>query len=330
MRILYLPSSKCQQRQFEKPKFYAYPVHLAMEAEYYRQHGENVTWGQDNDLMGVYMVVTEPGSVPFLSLPHPDRKFTNAFDPRYQDNGNFKYRPGTYIQSAGGCWHGKCTFCVEKDKPYEVRPVEDVIDEIKKCKKFGFKEIFDDSATFPTGGWLDEFVGKLLQFRNSIRFSCNMRMVDIDYSWLRKVGFRMLLFGLESANQKTLNKINKEVKVEDYKYIIKAAKANLEPHLAVIFGYPWETDEEALNTLRLVHYLLKKGYAKTAQASFYTPPEGGGNETQRKYVKKIYEVYYSPTFWLNKLRDIHDIADLKYLWRQMKAGMEAICQKPLL
>jgi hypothetical protein len=39
--------------------------------------------------------------------------WTKAVDKKYQTNGNFKYNPGTYIQSASGCWWGKCTFCVE-------------------------------------------------------------------------------------------------------------------------------------------------------------------------------------------------------------------------
>jgi radical SAM superfamily enzyme YgiQ (UPF0313 family) len=125
--------------------------------------------------------------------------------------------------------------------------------------------------------------------------------------------------------------------VEDVKYIIKAAKAGLEPHVAVMFGYPWETDSDAVATLRLVWWLLKKGYAKTAQASVYNP---GGDYYQRmygieydgwdeyklgKYVKRIYDVKWSPQFWFNQLRDIKNIDDIKYLWRKIKAGINDKC-----
>ena len=73
----------------------------------------------------------------------------------------------------------------------------------------------------------------------------------------------MVLFGVESSNQETLDKINKGVKVEDIiPTLKKASEAGLEPHICVIFGHPNETDKDALNTVALTHYLLRKGYAK--------------------------------------------------------------------
>lgn len=330
VKILYLPNGHSQQRQFEKRRK-IYPILMAMEAEYYRKQGHQVYWAfpynSYNYLFnfGDYLVtpydkvINEPEGLPFLSLPHPDRIFTRWWE--YQNNGNFKYFPATYIQSARDCWWRKCTFCrwAKKYPYYELRDVHDVLTEIEECKIMGFKEIFDDSGTFPTGRWLDEFCEKL---DNRIKFSCNMRLIDCDYARMASAGFRMLLFGLESANQQTLDRINKGIKTEDYKYIIKASKAGLEPHVAVMFGYPWETDKDAINTLRLIWWLLKKGYAKTAQASVYTPNDNDNpNDYQRKYVKRIYDIWRSPQFWFNKIKDVHNKDDLKYLWRCIKAGI---------
>ena len=323
LTILYLPNQYSQQRQREK-KRWIYPVLLAMEAEYRRQQGDHVAWNMSRYSDFFDKIITKPEGLPFLELPWPDRKFTSAMDEKYQNNGNFKYKLGTYILSAKGCWHGKCTFCVEQNKPYEVRPINDVIGEIEECIKLGFKEVFDDSGTFPTGDWLHKFCTDLVKINSRMRFSCNMRMVDVDYNLMRRAGFRMVLFGLESANQATLERINKGVQVEDIKYIIKAAKARLEPHVAVIFGYPWESDSDAINTLKLVHWLLKKGYAKTAQASLYSVPGVTSNREHRKYGRAIYKVAYSPQFWFNKIRDIHNVADLKYLWRMIKEGIGAL------
>ncbi len=326
MKILYLPSCRSQQRQFQKTNVNIYPVLLASEAEWYRRQTKyRVDWGFNSitqDLVegGYYdKVITEPDGLPFLSLPAPDRVFTRAMDKKYQSNGNFKYLPGTYIQSANGCWWGNCTFCVEKNSHYQVRDVNSVIEEIKECKQMGFREVFDDSGTFPTGRWLDEFLRKC---DGSVRLSCNMRLVDIDYSRLYAKHFRMLLFGIESANQKTLDIINKGVKYEDIKYIKKAAEAGLEPHIAVMFGYPWETDEDAERTLRLTHYLLRKGYAKTAQASLYSVNGCDNNPQHKRFVNRIYNAAYSLEFWFNKIRDIHNVDDLKYLWRAIKKGVQ--------
>ena len=331
MKILYLPNEYSQQRQHEK-KANIYPVRMAMECEWYRQQKGiyEVFWGdvpyEKIGCEGVN-VITKPEGIPFLSLRKPDRIFTQA---KSYTSGNYKYLPGTHIQSADGCWYGKCSFCVENKKKYVVRPVESVIYEINECKHLGFKEIFDDSGTFPIGSWLDEFCRKMKG--KPIPISCNMRAVDIDYKAMKNAGFRMLLFGIESANQRTLDKIHKGVTLEDIKkYVKKASDVGLEPHIACMFGYPWETDEEAKNTLKLVHWLLRKGYAKTAQASFYNIPKSeereltvfGGNGHQYEYVSKIYNVKYSPEFWFNQLKDIKNVDDIKYLWRKIKVGLNA-------
>jgi len=324
-RILYIPNSHCQQRQLQKPNNLIYPVLMAMEATKRRNDGDEVYW--DNgpySLFEYHKLIIKPEGLPFLSLPHPDRVWTNAKEPRYQRNGNFKYLPATYIQSASGCWWGKCSFCVEKGKPYEVRPVEDVISEIEEIKSQGYKEVFDDSATFPTGEWLERFCRKMGEKKPNIVLGCNARMFNYDFELMVFAGFRMLLFGLESANQQSLDNINKGVKVEDIKYIIKAAKAGLEPHICVVFGWKWETDADAINTLQLVHQLLKKGYAKTAQASFIHQQGIEGNESQRHFIRDIYGIWKSPEFWFNKLRDVHNKDDLKYLWRQIKEGLCSI------
>ncbi|MBU2052552.1 radical SAM protein [Patescibacteria group bacterium] len=340
MNILYLPNQYSQQRQREKKRF-IYPVHLAMEAEWHRQNGDEVSWDTPKiskwDILTMGMpliiyiqqayiekfdkVITEPEGLPFLELPSPDRIFTESFDKKYQSNGNFKYHPGTYIQVANGCWHGKCSFCVERNQKWEVRSVESVIEELEECGRLKFKEVFDDSGTFPIGKWLDDFLMALDSRKLSLKLGCNMRMVDVDYSRMVNVGFRMLLFGLESANQETLDRINKGTKVEDLKYVVNASRAGLDCHLTIMTGFPWESDDDALLTIKLVQKLLKEGIIKTAQASFYQPPDGINNPNHRKYVGQIYDVWKFPRFWITKIRDIHNVDDLKYLWKQIKEGL---------
>ncbi len=296
---------------------------MAMEAELYRQNPDNfVDWSPDpkgsiKDYHKTFdRIITEPENLPFLTLPIPDRAFTRA---KEYDSGNYKYLPGTHILSASGCWWGKCSFCVEKGQPYLVRSVEDVISEIEECRKLGFKEVFDDSATFPTGQWLNKFISRISSF--NIHFSCNCRIgYEYPFMDMRNAGFRMLLFGIESANQYTLDRINKGIRVEDIIPTLKKANdAGLENHIAAMIGYSWESLEDTIRTINLVKYLLIKGYAKTAQMSFYTPPEKDGNETYRKYVNKFYEVGFNPEFWYNKIISIRSMADIRYLLRGIKS-----------
>lgn len=321
LNLIYKPNEYSQQRQREK-KRWIWPVHLAMEATYHNALGDTVVWDDQNLITPTSFfsrVITEPEGISFSKLPPADRILTAAFNPKYQENGNYKYSPGTYIQSAGGCWWGKCVFCKENGCKYELRSVDHVIEEIKECKKLGFREIFDDAASFPIGKWRDEFIKKLKPL--DIKFSCNMRFGTFpDYYAMKKAGFRMMLYGLESANEKTLIKINKRINIKHAIEELKlASKYGLEPHVAVMFGYPWETDSDAERTLDLVHFLLKKGYAKTAQASLYNIPGGKNKKSHSRYVSRIYEAAYSLEFWINRLKCIRNKDDIKYIWKGIKA-----------
>jgi radical SAM superfamily enzyme YgiQ (UPF0313 family) len=130
----------------------------------------------------------------------------------------------------------------------------------------------------------------------------------------------MVLFGIESANQTTLNRIQKGIYAKDIIPTIKAAAdAGLEPHIAVMFGQPGESEAEELETLNLVHFLLRKGYAKTAQASIFKVHEFKG--VDRGFKNRIYEAAFYPEFWINKLKDIREWADVKYLFRGIRKGL---------
>jgi radical SAM superfamily enzyme YgiQ (UPF0313 family) len=318
MRIQYCPDQYSQQRQRQK-KAWVYPVLLAMEAEWYRQNGYDVSWNEPRTDW-FCKTIKYPENIDFLSLPAPDRIFTNAKDKKYQKYGNYKYHPATHMQVADGCWHGACSFCVENGKKYKIRSLHDVVKEISICTIQGFREIFDDSGTFPTGKWLKDFCD-VYSGNTYIRFGCNMRIdADVDYVAMKKAGFRMLLFGVESANQYTLDRINKGVKVNEItKTIRNAAAAGLEPHIAVMFGYPWETAGEERETLNLVHNLLRKGFAKTAQASLYDVKDGCSID--RKNVNRIYSVAKYPDFWINKAKDIRTWEDFVYLIKGIRKGI---------
>jgi radical SAM superfamily enzyme YgiQ (UPF0313 family) len=332
-RIIYLPNSYSQQRQFQKPAN-IYPVLMAMQAQWYKNNGHQVFWKEipeENKFKwGAFVdkVIYAPEDITFSMLPHPDRVWTKAYE---YTSGNYKYLPGTHIMSASGCWWGKCSFCVENGQPYEVRPVEDVISEIEECKALGFKSLFDDSATFPDNQWCYEFCKRVIKLK--VNLGCNLRInSNVDFELMKNAGFEMVLIGIESANESTLEKINKGIKIKDIIPIFQnASKVGLAPHATAIIGFPFETYEDTMQTINLVKYLLIKGYAKTAQISFYVPPKDQpqGNELYRKYVTKFYEVGFNPEFWYNKITSIKSIADLHYLIRGIQKGFSALLKRRL-
>ena len=198
-------------------------------------------------------------------------------------NGNFRRTPGTYIMSGRDCWHAKCTFCswTTLYPRYRVRDVKDVVDEIEMLvAKYGVKEIMDDSGSFPVGKWLTDFCNEMIArgLNKKLRIDCNMRFGRLkldDYRLMRKAGFQFVLFGVESANQETLDRFCKCLKVEDVLEGAKwATEAGLDVHVTFMFGHAWEGPREIANTVALARRLLAKGWAKTLQCTLTIPYPG--------------------------------------------------------
>ena len=215
-------------------------------------------------------------------LPWIDRDLVN-WRLYAKKNGNFRRTPGTYIMSGRDCWHAKCTFCswTTLYPKYRTRDPLDVVDEIEMLvKKYGVKEVMDDSGSFPVGEWLTTFCNEMIRrgLNKKVRLDCNMRFGRLafeDYKLMRKAGFQFVLFGVESANQETLDRFCKCLKVED---VVKGAewahKAGLNVHLTFMFGHAWEGKQEIANTVKLAREMLANGWASTLQCTLTIPYPG--------------------------------------------------------
>jgi len=236
---------------------------------------------------------------------------------------------------------------------FRVRSAKLALDEVGHLIDLGVKEIMEDSGTLPIGNWLKEFCQGMLGrgYNKKIVMSCNMRLNGIKdletWKLMKKAGFRMVLFGLESSNQETLNKINKGLKVEKIEPCLKMCKqAGLEPHITAMMGYPWETKEDAQRTIDLAKRLFKKGYVDTLQATIVIPYPGTplykyckennllrfndyDRFDQREQVMKselttedvkeltqgLYKSFASPQFIARKILSIRGLDDIKFLAR---------------
>ena len=218
-------------------------------------------------------------------LPIIDRDLTkwNLYSHK---NSNFFRAPGAYTMFGRDCWWGKCSFCAWTNlfpgRRFRVMSVKKAISEIENLvENYGVKEIMDDSGTFPVGDWNKEFCEEIIKrgYQKKIRINCNMRfnsgLTQKDYDLMGKAGFRFILYGLESANQDTLDRLNKNLKVEQIEPALRMAKkAGLWPHVTVMVGYPWEKEEEIAKTINFVKTLFEKGLVDTMQATVVIPYPG--------------------------------------------------------
>ncbi|MFH1359027.1 MAG: radical SAM protein [archaeon] len=292
--------------------------------------------------------------------PFIDRELTKW--KLYQKEYNLIGRPFFYIMSGRDCWWGKCKFCAWPSlfPRFRERSVKNVLDEIEMLiKRYGVKEIFDDSGTLMTGKWLKDLCNGLIErgFNKKIMYSCNMRfgvLKQEDYNLMKKAGFRLLKFGLESANQETLDKLDKGIKVKDIIEGCKMAKkAQLTVHLTMIISYPWETKQDALNTFNLAKKLMQSGKADLLQATVLIPYPGTplwkeavknnwlifGEKEYERYdqrepvlkvkdstpeeiaaiTKKIYTIFLTPQYIFQRLKNINSWEEFKFNLSGVKA-----------
>lgn len=290
------------------------------------------------------------------SLPFIDRDLTKWW--LYAEkNGNFKYPPGTYTMAGRDCWWGHCAFCswtsLYPGESYRTVTPERHLEEIGQLLgKYGFKEIFDDSGCFPKGEWLEEFCQGVVRrgYDKRVILGCNMRvggLTERQFHLMKEANFRFILIGLESVNQKTLNRLNKGVKVEQITETCRMAKAaGLEPHITVMVGYPWETKEDAFATIQVAKEMFKKGYIDSLQATIVVPYPGTPmfEESRRsgwlitedwdrydmkesvwkssvssadvlKLTQDLYRAALTPNFLFRKLLAVRSFGDMKFLWR---------------
>jgi radical SAM superfamily enzyme YgiQ (UPF0313 family) len=290
-------------------------------------------------------------------LPQIDRDLTNwrLYSER---NGNFKETPGAYTMAGRDCWwrkNGGCTFCSWPTlyPVFRAMKPERLADEIGLLiEKYNVKTVFDDTGCFPAGEWLRKFARLMIDrgYNYKVQFSCNMRFGALtrdDYRLMKKAGFRMLLFGVESGSQATLDRLNKGTTVE---CIINECRVpreeGLEPHITIMVGYPWEMRKDALSTLNLARMLMEKGWAVTLQSTIVIPYPGTklyaealengwfridpkdydrfdmkepvlstpdmAPEEVMKICDEIYKVFLSPKYMLKQLVRIRSLRDIKY------------------
>ena len=293
------------------------------------------------------------------TLPYIDRDLTNAH--LYFEKWK-KRLPFMWTMAGRDCPYGRCTFCswtVTYPRFRTVSP-ERLADEMQfLVQRYGAREIFDDTGALPTGNWLirlcDEMIGRRLN--EQIIFDCNFRF---DYftprncELMKKAGFRKLILGIESASERTIDILDKSLTREQIVEGCRmATKAGLQPHLTLMVGYPWETREDAFETLKLARYLMHNGLAHHLQATVVMPYPGTplfdlcqrngwirfderdydrydmtepvcaltdmDEEEVVRMAGQFYKLYMHPRFLAHQLKHLRSLEDLDYMTRGAKA-----------
>jgi radical SAM superfamily enzyme YgiQ (UPF0313 family) len=203
-------------------------------------------------------IISNP-SRPFIenldSLPVPSWHLINI--------GNYtlpiKGRKFLIVAPQRGCPFD-CSFCTCQTyygQKLRKRTVNHVMEEIEyDIKEFNVRDFFFWAETFVVDkGYVTDLCQAILDKGLKISWTCNSRVDIVDTQLLNlmsRAGCWMISYGIESGEQKILDKAGKGIKVEQaYNAVLSARKAGIKTAGHFIFGLPGDTEQSMEKTIRL-------------------------------------------------------------------------------
>jgi anaerobic magnesium-protoporphyrin IX monomethyl ester cyclase len=183
-------------------------------------------------------------------LPFPARALTNNALYRRPDTGQVQT---TLVTNRGCPFH--CVYCLANQvagTKNRHRSIENILAEIKECisqhqiRNFLFRsELFTQNAR-----WVRELCQAILDHKLDIAWACNSRVDTVTpelLSIMKKAGCWIMAFGVESGDQKTLDRLEKRAKVEDALTAIRMTRAaGIKSSVYLLIGLPWDTQQSIL------------------------------------------------------------------------------------
>ncbi|MCA9422462.1 MAG: radical SAM protein, partial [Nitrospira sp.] len=225
----------------------------------------NLMWSRNGEVQVNPEIYTEKTT----ALPLPD------FDGLPLDAYFVPVRILPYLATRG-CYWGRCTFCDHGQgyfDQYRGKPAHDVVREITALKEKYRTEhfLFSDESYPPallkkvTQLLIEEQVG--IKWTTLIRFEESLQDPEI---WKQAVqaGCCTLYYGMESANERVLELMDKHAKKAVIKHNLQeAAKAGIWNHVMAFYGFPGETREEAEETREFL--LENKRYIHSVELFYF-------------------------------------------------------------
>jgi radical SAM superfamily enzyme YgiQ (UPF0313 family) len=225
-----------------------------------------------------------------------------------------------------GCPYS-CSFCHGFEvlgRKVRYREVENALEELNLLiKDFGAKGfMFYDSTFTCNQPWVVRFCEEILRNKLDFTWMCMSRTDSVSEDLLalmRRAGCWGISFGVESANQRSLDLLKKGTTVEQNCEAIRLAKkVGLYVTSTYMIGLPGEDEKDVLNTVEfakanpthIAHFFWPLPYPKTL---FFEQckADGGIMENHRWENFNIYAkypVYVNPRLGYEKMRQLQESA----------------------
>ena len=221
---------------------------------------------------GTIVVRPPPPLMDLCDLPLPDfRGLPVPGHPlhHYRSNPNVNTRwfgTALPIATTRGCVM-RCTFCSETNywQKFRFRDPSTVVAEIQELqRRWGVHQfLFGDSLLNGSGKWLEAFADSAIASDLGAQFLfAYMRPTRLPRPLLEKLakaGFRLFSFGLETASQHILDRLDKGTTVaEAEQVILDALDVGISVNVSILCGFPDETPDQVLESVRFVQRLRRR------------------------------------------------------------------------
>ena len=206
----------------------------------YKENGSGSIAGKVSRLKGEF------------SIPRPRHELFSLKDYKYAFSRNF---PTAHLMTDFGCAFN-CSFCPIRidNLGFKVRPIEEIIQELKFLKSIGIKELYFRDQTFGANKKRAiELCNRMTEEKLKFSWHCFSRVDVMNEELLdamKASGCHTIIFGIESVNEKTLKEVQKRIDAEKIKKAFALTKSKKIRRAATfIIGLPGETEEDIMRTV---------------------------------------------------------------------------------
>ncbi len=300
-------------------------------------------------------VKTEPIPLKHLDdLPMPEWDLLPPLDKYNFQPATYRRHPHSFVVASRGCPY-RCVFCHISRFRHQVRvrSPEKIVEEIKILyEKYGIREFrFGDEIFTLNHKWCTEICDRIIKAGLDISWTCDTRPDRMSAELAKKLaeaGCWAISIGVESGSQKILDRIKKDITLQQVVDTVKYAHdAGMIVRAFFMLGFPFETRNDIEQTIDFAKrsgidfsqfsYVIpfpgteiydicqEKGiYGKYGwmeyDASVYTTPtclpDGITKEEMQVYFKRAYrEFYFRPKLWIKVLLSIRSMTDIERYWK---------------
>lgn len=282
----------------------------------YNGNGSGIQAGQIKRIKGEF------------SISMPRHEFFPLKDYKYAFSRNF---PTAHLLTDFGCAFN-CSFCPIRidNLGFKVRPVEEIIEEMKYLKSLGIKELYFRDQTFGANKKRAiELCQRMVKEGFNFSWHCFSRVDVMNEELLdamKAAGCHTVIFGVESVNEKTLKDVQKRINAETIKNTFTLCKKKKIRRAATfIIGLPGETEEDIMRTVDFAVEIdctfasfnvagIRPGteWSHNAEKVHFLPQ----NELEKIRNKAIKKFYLRPGYILSRISEISTPYDFNVLFEE--------------